>query len=665
MNRLRRQAGAVLLLFLAAALYFSLSAELTLDWMDEGQIVYPSWRVSQGAIPYSDFHHLYGPSVFFLNGLLFRLFGPDLAVTRLSLVILKSLVAVLVYLCARSLASLPFALLACALTVAIWGTPWWVFNTPYANHYGLALTLAGLLAFTSLREKRFLLGCALAGLCFGVAVTFKQTSGIFAFASLVLFLVWDGTHGDYGAVGRRPPRLVNLGSRAAHLAGLFGVLVFSIAYLWPLNTFWNFALLLTPLALAIGLLAVRELRADRDARVQVHSLAGLFSAAAGMSLPLAAYGACYAGHGGLGALLADTVLDLPRKASWFVPVPFPGLRSLLTMVVALTGLGGVALWRSSAGDRRRRVAAVGCLAACLAAALVALVDVTRTSGLGAYARAMLWHPDIFGALFVLPFAVVWASFRFVFAEPLPASGGDARGEVSQASRRRAVGLFFFYSATSLLFLYPSGDFWHLVMGLPAFLPLLAHRLEHFQEAGGRGEAASGYGHLSSRALVAAVFLVLCAPFVDTLRFARATQPTVAASFERGSGIVGAPPKFEEALDLVEYLDSRPKGDGLLVLCNEQMLYFLAGRPSVLERDEFVLYMVGAGVIEQENASALISERWMIARLKETKPHVVDYAGSPASARFKKQFEEAGGYLDAHFRLVKTFGGYQVFSWAGE
>src|SRR5207247_9965012 len=127
-----------------AALYFLGVALRTIEWTDEGQIVYPSWRVADGAVPYVDFHHLYGPSVFLLNGALLALFGRDLRTIRLSLVVVKAAVAALVYAAARRLAPRPVAFAAAAVLIAAWGVPIWLCNTPYASYYGSALCLASL-----------------------------------------------------------------------------------------------------------------------------------------------------------------------------------------------------------------------------------------------------------------------------------------------------------------------------------------------------------------------------------------------------------------------------------------------------------------------------------------------------------------------------------------
>src|SRR5438067_264513 len=49
-----------------AALYFHGTVMSTIELMDEGQVVYSSWRVAEGEMPYVGFHQLYGPSVLFV-----------------------------------------------------------------------------------------------------------------------------------------------------------------------------------------------------------------------------------------------------------------------------------------------------------------------------------------------------------------------------------------------------------------------------------------------------------------------------------------------------------------------------------------------------------------------------------------------------------------------
>src|SRR6267143_3799442 len=165
MSRPRARDIAILGLAIAAAWYFHGSIGYGLGWVDEGQTVYPSWEVAEGAVPHVSFRQMYGPSVFFLNGALLALFGPDLRVIRLFLLAVKVLVAVLVLALSSRVARLPVALAASAVVVAVWGMPAWFFNAPYASYYATALCLAALLVFTRgpTRGRAVLAGFLLGG----------------------------------------------------------------------------------------------------------------------------------------------------------------------------------------------------------------------------------------------------------------------------------------------------------------------------------------------------------------------------------------------------------------------------------------------------------------------------------------------------------------------
>src|SRR5262245_22878876 len=129
-------------LFVAAAAWFAVGAPLTLEWIDEGQIIYPIWRSAEGAVPYRDFGHAYWPGLFATNGLLMWVFGENLAVVRAGLVVLKATIALLTYRLTCKLSPPWTAFMAWTFLLAIWGAPLWIFNTPYANHYALAAGLA-------------------------------------------------------------------------------------------------------------------------------------------------------------------------------------------------------------------------------------------------------------------------------------------------------------------------------------------------------------------------------------------------------------------------------------------------------------------------------------------------------------------------------------------
>jgi len=615
-----------------AALYFHGTVMRTIELMDEGQIVYPSWRVAEGDMPYVGFRQLYGPSVFLLNGALLRLFGADLRVIRLSLVVLKALVSVLVYAVTRRLAPRPVALAICAVLVAIWGTPIWLFNTPYATYYATALSLTGLLLAGG-TPGRWLMS----GVCMGLAATFKQTQGIFDFLAVVLF-----------AIVATPPRAgpavhsgrVRRGAGLLRLLMLCGTLAFAVAYLGPHLATVSAALMLAPLAGLVAWLVVRELAGWPPHDAAVASLGRVALASVGAALPALVYAIVYWRIGALAALVRDTAVGLPQAMAWFVPFRMPE--------VATVCLAGT-LWASFALVRalRRGTSVTASLGALTVALAGLLVDRARAPGLRSYLAGGRWMTEFLGLLPWLPFFVVGVG-ALALLRAAPGRGGSTGSERAESERYRGLELVVPFAAITLLQMYPAADLPHAGMVLPAFLPLLGYALARRVERDGPMAAGLAFIWLAS-----AVF-----PSVS----ARLAPPpaTVTARFDRASGISGTDPRLDDVARLVQYLGDagRPRGD-LLVLVDQQMLYFLAGRHSALSRDEFVFYVVGVGVMADDVARMLVDEQEAIRRLAHTRPIIVDIPGSAEATRFRRAFPSIARFIDETYSPVTSIGGYKV------
>ncbi len=334
-----RRAVLVAALAVGAAVYFALGMGLGIEWFDEGHLVYPSWRVGQGEVPHRDFRQLYPPAVFYLNGALFRLVAADLFVVRVSLVALRTLIAVLVYVLARRVARPSVALLVWVLFVAVWGSPLWVFNTPYANHYTVALGLLGLIVLLRRPWAPFTMGLV-TGLCSGLAFTFKQTAGVFTLLTALLFVV-----------STTPPGRVDCWTKPAWLVGigvLVGAVALSLAYVTPLS--WPHGVLVAPVLLAVGVVGVRDevrgwLRAN--GRWRLLAVAGC---GAGMLVGPLGIGVPYATLGELGSLVRDTLSELPLRMRWFVPLSWSSaagagvFRILLWLPVLVAFFALPAVW---------------------------------------------------------------------------------------------------------------------------------------------------------------------------------------------------------------------------------------------------------------------------------------------------------------------------------
>ena len=618
-----RRGLAALALLCVAGVYFSLSLPLGLELGDGGMILYPSWRVARGAVPYRDFTQLFGPSLFYANAAVMAVFGPDLYALRWAVLGLKLAAVGLVYLCARRVAAPAWALAAAAFATVVWGAPWWLFTTPYANHFALTLCLAGLWVSLAL-PARLVARCAAAGLCFGLAATFKQTSGLFGLMALMLSLLLapadEPTGGPAWAGGA-------LG-RAVRWLAIAGGAVLAVAYLAPRQTAWTLLALATPMAALLVMLARREARGDGDPSSRAASVAGILAAGVAAALPLAAYALFFAAHGALRAFVFNTAHGLPEQMRWFVPFFAPAWPAWAAVA------GGVALLASL--QARRRGAAWHWSAAL---AVVAVLLVARA--VVADAAVGSWAATPFGTLALLLPLIAWGGVFEIARRPRPPAGPTR---------------FAVFAAVSLLFLYPAGDLWHVAMNAPAFLPLLAHQGERWL---GGDRSAAGRAPLALAA--SGLTLFLAAPFVHALASAMIAAHGVPPTSARARGIVDPSPRFAAVAAVSDYLAQRPDAP-LLITGNDSLLYLLAGRDSALTHDEFVLYLIGFGVVADDTARELLPEAAVLARLDLVHPTIVEAASG--TGNFRRVYPQVAAWIEAHYQPATAPPPYRVLEWSG-
>ena len=601
-----------------AVLAFRGTIGATLDWMDEGHIVYPSWRVAHGATPYVDFRQLYGPSVFYWNGALLRLFGDDLGVLRAGVLALKVAIVVLMTMLTRRVASPAATVAATGVAIALYGMPAWIVNTPYAAHYGVLLSFAALLVYLARRST----GAAfVAGLCFGVAATFKQTQGLFALASFVVFLVWStGTPRGTASIAVRLCRVAIVLAAAAVAAAYVGRRVAS----WPVDV------VVAPFVLSALAVAARDVVRRPGARA-AGGLRDAVVASVGFALPIAAYVAYFASIGALHELVWQTVRGLPQLVDWFVPLPTPGAETIaqwavVVATVAVAGLGPGG-WRRVLG---------------LLVGVAALV---------AFGVPIAFAPDPSSAAS----GIAWTMLPWLPAVVLGLTAWTLASGAVPSDVVVPLGALYFYAAGAVLQLHPGADLPHVVMVLVAFLPLAAHLATPARRPGPAWRAGI-------RAVVPAACVALVAvPFVGV----RLANPPASggARFARATGVAVGGAQFADAARLVATLGSTaPK---LFVLADQQMLYFLAGVPSVLEREEYGFYLLGDGLLAPENVRLLLDQDHIWDVIAQEHPVIVDWADGPAGRRFLQTFPRVADLIQQTYRPATKIGGYRVRRWQGD
>jgi hypothetical protein len=619
--------GLGALLWVAAAGYFLIAATHGIERVDEGHLVYLSQRVADGALPVRDFRHWYGPAVFVVNGLLFRLFEPDLLVIRLALVALHASLVAAVFVLTRALAGTGAALVVGLASIVLGGVPLWVFHTPYATNYQLPLTLGALAAWVCLpshpRARLVLLG-----VCLGLVTAFKPTGGILPLLGVVTFVL---SRVEPSTRVAQPARLPLAALASGTLVGVLAVLGVMGA---SIGGAWSIGLLLGPSGL-LALWALGRVRRASPGRL-AHNLVDLCLLGAGFVAVPVALAVYYAAHGLLGALAFDVLLGLPRRFIFAVPYPLPSGRVLL--LIALAAASVVAI-----GWRRRALGAVVVRAVVVAGMLgfvVALVVAGRE-----HLTSRRWLGDVFNLLFWLPPVAVWTSSLWLTRSP----GKSSDGQACEASTITTL-----VTAALLPGLAPVSDLPHVLIALPAFLPITAWML-----CRARGSSPA-LGRRPALALLACWVVGVTVPAVAMLASVRSRAARPGVVHARATWITDDGANAAELSAVVEYLRARrPRPERLLTVPSHAVVYFLAGLPSALDADEFAFYAGIAGPqLSTDDARAMVDQRAAVQTLAAERPLVVRVRGRGLEA-FGRTFPEIAAYLGQSYRPVASFGPYEV------
>jgi hypothetical protein len=254
-----------------------------IDDLDEGYFVQQALRVLHGQVPYRDFQTLYTPGLVTLHALMFwALGGPYVLAPRVVALVARAALAIVLYTLTRPLVRQPVWAAAPSLFLLVG-----LDDAPerWEPHPGWLSTLFAVLATWCVARgpigrppaMRWLVG---SGLAAGVAYLFKQNTGAFMLAAI---LVW----GAFGSPEWRKRVLVPLAAFAAitlvWLVPLLIVLQGHFALLGEFVGAINQAGLGSPaepsigiplLCLAGGLWLARRFGSGPDARLRWYLLAG-------------------------------------------------------------------------------------------------------------------------------------------------------------------------------------------------------------------------------------------------------------------------------------------------------------------------------------------------------------------------------------------------------
>ena len=254
------------------------------NYYDDGVYLHVADRMLAGEVLHRDVQDMHAGYINFANALALKLFGNDAVSLRYPLALMGVVGAVIAF------RLLEPAGTACAAAGSVAATVLSVvqFNNPSANWYALFVTLL-IGAFLTRPEAKRPSGQVVVGVLLGLVTLFRQLSGVFAAAGVIVWLLLQISPGP--APGRsRLARLtlVVLGlGLAVYLYRKTDVVAFLLYGVWPL---------------AVVAWAVVHVRAPDGATARL--LLNLFAGGLIALAPLLAY---HVVHGSVGAWLDDTV----------------------------------------------------------------------------------------------------------------------------------------------------------------------------------------------------------------------------------------------------------------------------------------------------------------------------------------------------------------------
>jgi len=440
-----RQVAEPLLAFVAAAAYFLAFVPYGFYLEDEGTVLYQIARTYHGQLPYIDFHTGYTPILFYGNVLLFRLFGVNVIALRVVLALVNAASSMLVFTLTRRVASLGWAIagmLAYTAFLPFFGGEFASFNIPYPSWYTTLFWLAGTAFLLRYEESGRRLPLVLAGVAAGVCFGFKPNGGAFAAAAAGLAILVLAT--PTGGAGRR--RL------AGFALGAFGIAIAVLFGLTPLS--FEMAVFVLPW-LALAVVAFRHpLVVDGPIGRKPFLDVVLFGV--GFLLPTLPWLAFLATRMSVPQFMHEVLLvgGGVQQVYW-IPYPLPEWWALALCVAVVAG-GGAALALRAGRVTSRTVALAAAVIGVVAGGTLAFFA-RMPEGL---ALSVIWQLENAG-FYLVPLALgtaVWWLAR-VWQWPAP--------------ELRPVVVLVISGLAMLEQMNPRMDFMHLVMAVPASVPVIA------------------------------------------------------------------------------------------------------------------------------------------------------------------------------------------------
>ena len=640
MSPARRDAAIGAALFAAAIAYFATSIGSVFELQDEGYFNVLNAITAGGGLPHRDFTDLYGPGVYWLNGLVHLVFDGQLLAVRFGVAIFKAAAVVLTYALVRGLTSVPFAVFGALLAIVFWGRATWTLTSPYAALYTIPLCMASCWLLMRAVERRAWRGLLFAGLLLGAAVLFKHSLAMLCIGGLGVALWSVSVLESEPGKGGRADLVWALGPLAA--AGIVIVVPF-VGMLAPRDYLLHFA----PFHLLLAVVAAGIVR--HRPRVPLGALVGgrLLPFGLGAAAVPAIVVVVYAIAGGLPGLAHDLFVLSTQMENYYYPSLTPPRETALFAlgVVALASAGLLGLRGSG------RAALVSAVAGGLALGVAAVIHDSGATPGTTWLRPELFD-GVFGPTTVLAAGSLLAPM--VLRHPLPIG-----------ALRSALPLLFLGSML-LLQAFPRASFSSWIVEA-AVVPVLVWAIFRWRELGISEERGTGRGwrHVAATALVLSIPLWMGSHATARsapLRKLGTPERALDLPLARGISLDRAKRRVLEIGSLqavTAHVRETSAADApVLLLGNEWMAVYLSERPLLFPTRSGPLVLLALGMLP-EAATRELDEAAMLERLQTTAEALVIDDRGPGARRMRAALPRLSDWIDRELTDETTFGSFRV------
>ena len=629
-------------LFTAAMAYFALSFPYSFELQDEGYFNVLNSLVATGGMPHRDFTDLYGPGVYWLNGVVHSASGGQILAVRVGIAVFKAGAVVLTFVLVRGLVSLPFAILGALLATLFWGRAGWALNTPYAVLYTVPLCMAACRVLIRALERGARLGFFASGLIAGCAILFKHSLALLCIGGMGV-AIWS-----VSLLEASPQK----GSRSDLAWGLVPLGAAAVAILAPflsMLSLRDYLIHFLPFHLLLGLVTATVIRQRPGVKAWPIVTRRIAPFAFGVALAPALVVVVYASRGAFDTLVHDMFVVPTRMQNYYIAARTPPWEAAVfamgvfcvisACLLALRGRRGLSL----------AVAAPGFAALWLAVSQQFSGNVPPLESSVRWLQPRLFD-EIFGPATVLAAAVAFAPL--VLKQPL----------VDRRTLRSTLPLLFLGSM--LLFqAFPRASFSSWVVEA-ASVPVLTWALFRWRELG-VGEASQGFRRCVATLLVLVMPLWMTSHAVardGPIRQLAASRRALDLPATTGIALDARGIRIRKIVPLealIAHLGDAEPGDApILLLGNSWMAVFLSGRPTLFPKRSVPLVLMALDMLP-DAAIEELDEPAMLERLRRTPEVIVIDERGPGSMRMRAALPRLSAFVDREFTSRTSFGPFRV------